>query len=64
MKKRKEPMRRIEAERVIFREALMPMEAAILPAQCRRITGTLSMIPRVCDAVEGSADQRAKICVR
>ena len=52
---------------VIFLPALMPMEAAVLPAQERperRAYGVLRMVPGAWEAVERRNSQRTKIWVR
>jgi len=51
---------------VVFMPALMPLEAAVLPAQERKTYGVLDMIPCAYEAgdAERCGDQRAKIWVR
>ena len=49
---------------VIFRRALEPMEACVLPAGERVRLGMLSMVPMAGDTLQRQKDQRAKIWVR
>ena len=63
MRKRYDMQRKACMNEVIFRQALMPLEAASIPAQEGRF-GTLSMVPRACEVPVHRGDQRAKIWVR
>ena len=49
---------------VIFRRALEPMEACVLPAGERVRLGVLSMVPAADGILQWKKDQRAKIWVR
>ena len=64
MKKRLASMRAADTRDVVFQQALLPMEAAVLPARERVRYGALSMIPRAFEASLRRQDQRAKIWVR
>ena len=63
MKKRSDERQKACMNEVIFRQALMPLEAAIIPARERRF-GTLSMVPRAYEMPLQRNNQRAKIWVR
>ena len=52
------------ARSIVFREALLPMEAAVFPAGEKRGYGALGMVPRAWDAAKKGKNQRAKIWVR
>jgi len=49
---------------VVFRPAVTPLEAAVLPAMERKSRAALCMIRRACDAGACTPAQRAKIWVR
>ena len=61
MKKKGKRTASVLAREIVFREALLPMEASVLPAQKRTYVGALRLVPRAYDAAQ---DQRAKIWVR
>ena len=64
MKKRKNVSRGACAQEVVFRAALEPLEASVLPAkECRRYD-LLPMIRHAWEATERMQNQRAKIWVR
>ena len=49
---------------VVFRRALEPIEACVLPAGEHAGFGVLSMVPMAGDTLQRQKDQRAKIWVR
>ena len=61
MKKRMPASCCTDARDMVFMQALLPMEAAILPARERMRYGTLNMVPRAYDAGRRQGLQHAKI---
>ena len=57
-------MRKESMREVIFRPAVTPLEAAVIPAGEKQRYGALSMVPRACEAPFWRENQRAKIWVR
>ena len=53
-----------KAENVVFRAALEPLEAAVLPAGERAPRGTLHQAKSIWRRLDGADDQRQKIWVR
>ena len=53
-----------DARDIVFRPAMMPLEAAVIPAGDRAYIGALSMAPHAYEAIERRKNQRAKIWVR
>ena len=49
---------------VVFRPAVEPLEAAMIPAKEHWRFGVLAMVPRAYDAQQRKENQRAKIWVR
>ena len=64
MRKKGKTARLICTRDIIFEKALLPMEAAVLPAEEKKRYGVLAMVPRAWEAAENEKGQRAKIWVR
>ena len=63
-KKNMHSVQKDKAADVIFRRALEPIEACVLPAGEHIRFGVLSMVPMAGDVLRRQKDQRAKIWVR